>query len=409
MSDLPKEWRSANLAEIGIWLSGGTPFTDEPLYWNGDIPWISSASLKDFNISRSDRCVTLRGARAGTRLVPRGTVLFVVRGMSLKNEFRIGITERQVAFGQDCKAIIPNPGINGRFLAFAMKARSQEILCMVDEAGHGTGRLPTDLLAKLTVGLPESSEQRAIAEILETLDSQIRATEALLRKLDLLRNGIVQNALAEVFCYQDSSTVGNLFDIKSGITLGPYRKPAANASLYLRVANVQRGRIDLSDTASLQASASERKELQLTPGDLLVVEGHANSDEIGRCALVGPDAAGLLYQNHLFRLRSNRVDPEFAELWMNSDSARSYWRRMCTTSSGLYTINTRMLRALPFPIVDFEGQKEVVRVQRLATWDIHAQQKLLVKLRGFKQGLMDDLLTGRVRVPREAVERVETG
>ena len=65
MSDLPKEWRSAKLAGVGTWLSGGTPFTDEPLYWDGDIPWISAASLKDFKISRSDRCVTLRGARAG--------------------------------------------------------------------------------------------------------------------------------------------------------------------------------------------------------------------------------------------------------------------------------------------------------------------------------------------------------
>ena len=59
--------------------------------------------------------------------------------MSLKNEFRIGIARRQVAFGQDCKAIIPTSGIDGTFLALAMKARSREILGMVDESGHGTG------------------------------------------------------------------------------------------------------------------------------------------------------------------------------------------------------------------------------------------------------------------------------
>ena len=68
--------------------------------------------------------------------------------MSLKTEFRVGVTERQVAFGQDCKAIIPAPGIDGKFLALALKARSRQILAMVDEAGHGTGRLPTDLISR---------------------------------------------------------------------------------------------------------------------------------------------------------------------------------------------------------------------------------------------------------------------
>ena len=170
MSDRPAGWRYVPLKDAGTWLSGGTPYTDEPRYWNGDIPWISAASLKDFRINRSDRCVTEAGANAGTRLVPPGTVLFVVRGMSLKKEFRVGVTEREVAFGQDCKAILPRTGIDGKFLAFALKARSRQILGMVDEAGHGTGRLPTDLIFKLPLYVPPQDEQRRIVEILDTAD-----------------------------------------------------------------------------------------------------------------------------------------------------------------------------------------------------------------------------------------------
>src|SRR5580698_654005 len=98
MGDVPAGWRSMRLKDTGTWLSGGTPSTDDPRYWDGDIPWISAASLKDFRISRSDRCVTRLGALSGTCLVPQGTVLFVVRGMSLKTEFRVGVTERQVTF-----------------------------------------------------------------------------------------------------------------------------------------------------------------------------------------------------------------------------------------------------------------------------------------------------------------------
>src|SRR4051812_23893682 len=125
-------WRTVRLGDAGTWLSGGTPRTSNSDYWGGDIPWISASSLRRFLIRDSDRKVTSLGAESGTRVVPEGTVLFVVRGMSLKNEFRIGLTTRPVAFGQDCKAIVPGAGIHPYFLAHAIQARSREILSLVD-------------------------------------------------------------------------------------------------------------------------------------------------------------------------------------------------------------------------------------------------------------------------------------
>ncbi len=130
-----------------------------------------------FHISRSDRRVTDLGARSGTRLVEAGTTIFVVRGMSLKKEFRIGVARRTVAFGQDCKALVPRPGIDGLYLGYAILAQTDRILGMVDEAGHGTGRLATDLLQALTIRVPLEAEQRAIAEVLGALDDKIIANE----------------------------------------------------------------------------------------------------------------------------------------------------------------------------------------------------------------------------------------
>jgi restriction endonuclease S subunit len=182
MSELPGRWRPVRLIDTGTWLSGGTPFTAEPRYWHGDMPWISAASLKNFHISHSQRSVTPLGASAGSRVVPPGTVLFVVRGMSLKNEFRVGVAQRKVAFGQDCKAIIPAPGIDPTFLALAIQARTAEILGMVDEAGHGTGRLPIDLISQLRIGIPALPEQRRIAGAFDILHDEISAVRAALIK-----------------------------------------------------------------------------------------------------------------------------------------------------------------------------------------------------------------------------------
>lgn len=169
------------LRECGTFLSGGTPSTNVAAYWHGDIPWITAASMHDFWISDSERRLTRLGARNGTRMVPRDAVLFVVRGMSLKSEFRAGITVREVAFGQDCKALLPKSDIDALFLAHALRGAEHRVLRLVDEASHGTGRLDMSLVSSLPLFMPPVPEQRRIAEILGTLDEAIRKTEQVVK------------------------------------------------------------------------------------------------------------------------------------------------------------------------------------------------------------------------------------
>lgn len=90
-------------------------------YWGGETPWISALSLKSPWIDDSDRKLTVLGTENGTRLAPKETVIFVVRGSSLKDEFRIGITRREVAFGQDCKALTPRVGVDAHLLFHAIR------------------------------------------------------------------------------------------------------------------------------------------------------------------------------------------------------------------------------------------------------------------------------------------------
>lgn len=161
--------RSETMVDCGRWISGGTPSTSDESYWGGDIPWISASSLKSPWIDSSDRRVTRLGAMNGTRLVPSETIIFVVRGMSLVSEFRIGLTQREVAFGQDCKALLSIPGIDAAVLFTAIKSRTPDILGLVDNAGHGTGRLATDLLSKVTLGLPGAEFSDTAAAVLRPL------------------------------------------------------------------------------------------------------------------------------------------------------------------------------------------------------------------------------------------------
>jgi type I restriction enzyme S subunit len=111
------------------------------------------------------------------------------------SEFRVGITVREVAFGQDCKALIPNEGVDPFFLAYAVKAQSSKILELVDAAGHGTGRLQTDRIAKLLVSLPiKQNEQRRCADVVKALDDKIAVND----RIAATMNSLLRAKFAEV-------------------------------------------------------------------------------------------------------------------------------------------------------------------------------------------------------------------
>ncbi len=141
---IPAGWEIGDLGSAAKWFSGGTPSTAREDFWGGEIPWISSGSLTSMLLDDSERRITHAGANAGTRMVGRDAVLCVVRGMSLVKEFRVGIAERPVAFGQDVKALVAREGIEPLYLAFTMFERQGEIQGMTELAGHGTGKLSTD-------------------------------------------------------------------------------------------------------------------------------------------------------------------------------------------------------------------------------------------------------------------------
>ena len=110
------------LDSVTTWLSGGTPNRGNSRYWNGDIPWISAATLKRTRIYDSDQRVTESAIRSGSRLAPEGAILVLVRGMALHREMRIGIAMRPLSFNQDVKALIPKPNVTSDFLAYSLQA-----------------------------------------------------------------------------------------------------------------------------------------------------------------------------------------------------------------------------------------------------------------------------------------------
>jgi type I restriction enzyme S subunit len=420
---MPADWTSVALGEVASCTLGGTPSTEIPQFWGGSIPWMASGDVHLRRIDDVPGRITAAGlASSNATLVSPPAVAIGLAGQG-KTRGTVALTLCELATNQSIALVRGDPSrLQTEYLFHALDRRYEELRAR--SSGGGRGGLSKGILDSVPIDLPPLAEQEVITAVLDTLDTTIRQTEAIIAKLkqvkqgllhDLLTRGIAANGelrpphseaphlykaspLGWIPCEWRASDVVSEFDVTSGLTLGPHRAPQYRPRKYLRVANVQRYRIDLTDVAELDATDAEMKSKQLLPGDLLIVEGHASTDEIGRCAMADEAVRGYTFQNHLFRLRAVNMDETFALHWMNSDFVRAYWRVEAATSSGLNTINRTKLDRLSVAVPPPTEQKEIVVIVEGIERRIELEQHQLAKQEAQKSGLMDDLLTGRVRV-----------
>ena len=183
---MPREWPAKPLAQLAEFHSGGTPSKAVPEYWGGPIPWVTVKDMKTMRFRGSAKTLTEQGANQ-VRVTPKGSVLVLVRGMSLFNALPVVLCNEPVSFNQDIKSLVPHRGVDSEYLAFALVSQEDSILRHVDSAGHGTGRLATELLKSTSIPLPTLAEQRKIAEVLRTWDRAIARLRAIALLLDRRR------------------------------------------------------------------------------------------------------------------------------------------------------------------------------------------------------------------------------
>ncbi len=123
------------------------------------------------------------------------------------------------------------------------------------------------------------------------------------------------NGLPGGWCW---ATIDEIAQVHGGIQKQPKRAPKQNAFPYLRVANVLRGRLDLSEIELMELFGNELETLRLQPGDLLIVEGNGSVTEIGRSAVWKGQIPDCVHQNHIIRVRLLGGCPEYVDYFWNS-------------------------------------------------------------------------------------------
>ena len=165
------------LGELVSFSSGGTPSKRNPLYWNGNIPWISAKTMKDERISTSELMITEEGLAAGSRLAPVGSLLLLTRGSGLFNGIPICIVERPVAFNQDVKCLEPKNSVSSKYIFYWFKSQEAYLKAKLDVTGIGAGKFDTKFLAELPVPVPDMEIQLKIVLIADAISERIIANQ----------------------------------------------------------------------------------------------------------------------------------------------------------------------------------------------------------------------------------------
>lgn len=419
----PQPLRNVVAGHVG----GGTPSRQVPSYWRGQIPW---ASVKDFPeqsgvLEDTEEHISTSGLNASaSNLIPAGTPLVCTR-MAVG---RAAMPSVPMAINQDVKALFPAPGVSPAYLLKLLqfiqpKAEAQAV-------GSTVKGIRIQDYLDIKAPIADIDAQPVMARVLDTLDTAIHETEAIIAKLkavkqgllhDLLTRGIDANGelrqpqseaphlykpspLGWIPMEWDLSTVGEQFEIQLGKMLDG-QKNTGVLKPYLGNKAVQWDRVDLGEVQQVRLSKSDLIRFRLQKGDLLVCEG----GDVGRAAIWDNDLDECYYQKALHRLRPlrgyhPRLMLETLRYLMGRDALTEYISR-----TSIAHLTQEKLAAVPLPTPKVDEQSRMVAEILTAKQRLETEESQLQKLRLLKSGLMDDLLTGRVRVTPLLAEATQQG
>lgn len=301
------------LGEICEIISGSTPKTGIPEYWDGTQKWITPAELNEdtYIITDSIRKLTELGVeKAGLSSFPEGTVILSSRAPIGK----VAIAGCEMYCNQGFKNLICSEKINNHYLYWFLKGRTEYL----NSLGRGATfkEISKQIVSNIEIDVPPIEQQKRAVNQLEKANAIIRLRKQQLQKLDELVKARFVEMFGDVIRNSKSWEIRVLADIASsrlGKMLDTKQQTGECSYPYLANFNVQWFRFNTENLNQMDFNEEDRIEFELQNGDLLVCEG----GEIGRCAVWHNEIQPCFFQKALHRVRCNRqiVHPDYLGWW----------------------------------------------------------------------------------------------
>ena len=412
---IPVDWEVLRLKDIALrFYNGGTPDTTNNDYWNGDIPWVTGADFENQKIKRIRRYITDEAVKySATNIIQRGNLLFVTRtGVG-----KLTIAPFDIAISQDITGVILDsrkafPGYIYWYFDY-----NAERLRSIIQGTSINGLLRGDL-ESFDIPLAPLPEQKKIAEILTTVDDAIEKTTQVIENTKELKKGLMQKLLTrgighkkfkktEIGEIPESWEVVKLNDVASRQkysfvdgTFGSNLKSIHYVDRGVPVIQSQAvisGKFKANETFYVtQKKAKELERSKVLPGDIVIAKIGVN---YGASATIPENHPEAVLSGNTMKITPNheKVVTEFLQRVLHYfRETRLFDKIVSTTAQPAITLTGA--KNLKIPLPKLSEQKKIAKILSSIDDEVERESDHKERLELLKRGLMQVLLTGRLRV-----------
>lgn len=405
---IPEEWKVSYLNDFGDIIGGGTPRTNVREYWNGGIAWCTPSDITQTcgkYISETNKTITELGLKnSSANLLPEGTILLCTRATIGE----LKISRIPMATNQGFKNILLNTPNNVDYLYYLLQTKKNDMI----ELAIGTTFLEISkgALCKIQLQTPPIIEQKNIAEALSDMDNLISSLEKVIEK----KKAIKQACLQKMFPKYGETT--------PEMRLPGYTEPWEQRKLgdMMNITSVKRiHQSDWTDSGVrfLRArdivAAAQNEE----PDDYLYISKEKYEEysalsgkvDVSDLLVTGVGTIGVPYLvrnleplyfkdgNIIWFQNSGKIDGKFLLYSFWGEQIQKFINESAGIGTvGTYTIESGKKTPILFPS-KMEQEKIGVFFQQLDNL-ITLHQRKLEKYKKIKQGMMQQLLTGKIRL-----------
>ena len=192
---IPEEWETLYIHQITEISTGATPSTNINEYWdNGTLRWMSSGELNNKIIYDVNGRITQKGYdNTGTHMLPKNCVLIGLAGQG-KTRGTAAYNKVELCTNQSIAAILPNSKYESKYLYFYIDSLYDK-LRLLSAGDGGRGGLNKQILQNLEIAMPPLNEQHHIASALTSIDNLIASLGKLIEKKKNIKQGAMQQLL----------------------------------------------------------------------------------------------------------------------------------------------------------------------------------------------------------------------
>ena len=400
---VPNGWKLGTIEEISSVSSGGTPSRKNESYWNGNIPWVTTAEVQFKIIEDTAEKITEEGlANSSAKLFPVDTILIAMYGQG-KTRGQVAKLGIEASTNQACAAIILKAGYHVDYYYQFLISQYDNIREMANSGGQEN--LSGGIVKSIKVPVPPLPEQKKIAQILSTWDRAISTTEQLLANSQQQKKALMQQLLTGKKRLLDKNGVRFSGEWKfqsiSQISKRIQRKSDGEDHPILTISSLS-GFVRQDERYSrYMAGESVKNYILLKQGEFAYNKGNSKTYEFGCIFDLDSYTSGLVPHVYVcFKLHQGLSHRYFKYLF-EADYLKPQLGALVNTgvrNNGLLNIKPSEFMNAKVPVPCFDEQEQIADVLHASSETINKLQLKLDALKQEKKALMQQLLTGKRRV-----------